>query len=82
MSHETFNPIQFADDLLRDLCSKKKEELKENETTEMSENGWFLISNCESLYPSSYGIKHSSFGDSWTKRRGIFDPFWWSKSKC
>ena len=69
MPYETFYPAQVTEHPLKDQCTKRREELEDVEDYEISENGWYLMSNCSEIYPFSYAVEHNRFGDSWAKRR-------------
>lgn len=44
--------------------------MKKDEKYEIYENGWYVVNNCDELYPYAYAIEHNRFGDSWYTRRG------------
>jgi hypothetical protein len=44
--YDKFYPAQVTEHPLKDLCTKREEELSEGEEFEIEENGWYLLSNC------------------------------------
>jgi len=69
MPYETFYPGQIIQHPEDDLCTKKKKDRVRGESYEFIDNGWYLLSNCDQLYPYAFAIEHNRYGNTWQSRR-------------
>lgn len=38
----------------------------------MVDNGWALLKNCSEVYPISFAVEHSNYGNTWASRKSWF----------